>query len=202
MTKHSMPIIILAAGASRRMQGRDKLLEDVDGQPILRQQALKAVAVTSGPVLIALPPEPHARYAALEGLDVQNLPVPDAREGMNASLRTAFGALPNGSPCAMLLLADLPDLTADDLRCVADAVDLGSDMLVWRGVTQSGAAGHPVVFHADLFGAIAALKGDAGAADVMAQAAGRICKVPLADDRARRDLDTPEDWQAWRAGQR
>ncbi|MBS8271860.1 nucleotidyltransferase family protein, partial [Halomonas litopenaei] len=29
----NIPILILAAGRSRRMRGRDKLLEDVDGLP-------------------------------------------------------------------------------------------------------------------------------------------------------------------------
>ena len=200
MTQRDLSIIILAAGASSRMRGRDKLLEEVDGLPLLRQQALKAVAVTTGPVLVALPPEPHARYGALAGVKVQTLAVPDASEGINASLRAAFGALPNDSPCAMVMLADLPELTSEDLARVADAVDLDSDTLVWRGATQSGAAGHPVVFHADLFAALGALRGDVGTGDVMALAKGRICKVPLKDERARRDLDTPEDWAAWRAG--
>lgn len=199
MSKHALPIIILAAGASRRMRGRDKLLEMVDGQPLLRQQAMKALEVTTGPVLIALPVKPHPRYDALDGLDVQAVPVPDADEGMNASLRTAISALPEGTPCAMLFLADLPDLTSDDLRRVASAVDLSSDTLVWRGVTQDGAPGHPIVFRSDLFDAFKALRGDSGGREVISQAKDRIALVPLAGDRARRDLDTPEEWATWRA---
>ena len=39
-----IPILILAGGASSRMQGRDKLLEDVDGVPLLRKQVLIAAA--------------------------------------------------------------------------------------------------------------------------------------------------------------
>jgi molybdenum cofactor cytidylyltransferase len=43
------------------------------------------------------------------------------------------------------------------------------------------------------------LQGDSGGREVMAQAQGRILPVPLPADHARRDLDTPEDWAAWRA---
>ena len=86
-------IILLAAGQASRMRGRDKLLEAVEGQPLLRRQAAMARRATSGPVLVALPPAPHPRYGALDDLDVTPLPVPDAAEGMNASLRTAFAAL-------------------------------------------------------------------------------------------------------------
>ncbi|MCB1394509.1 MAG: NTP transferase domain-containing protein, partial [Rhodobacteraceae bacterium] len=54
-----------AAGASRRMAGRDKLLEPVDGAPLLRRQARAAVAAGTGPVAVTLPPDDRTRRAAL-----------------------------------------------------------------------------------------------------------------------------------------
>lgn len=198
MALNDCPIILLAAGASRRMRGRDKLLEEVDGLPLLRRQALRALEATRGAVFVALPQAPHPRYAALEGLGLRLVPVADAAEGINASLRTAFAALPKDAPCAMLLLADLPDLTRDDLKKVMGAVDLGTDTRIWRGVTEEGAPGHPIVFRADLFPAFAELKGDGGGREIIAQAEGRIETVPLPGTHARNDLDTPEDWASWR----
>lgn len=196
MTSRDFPVIILAAGASSRMGGRDKLLEDVDGAPLLRQQVLKAQTI--GPVMVALPPAPHPRYAALDGLGVEIVTVPDAAEGMNASLRRAFAALPRGTARAMLLLGDLPDLTADDLGIVADAVKDFPEALVWRGVTQDGRPGHPIIFDAALFDIFQTLKGDGGGRAVIASAGERIAPVPLPNDRAVRDLDTPEEWAVWR----
>ncbi|APE43596.1 4-diphosphocytidyl-2C-methyl-D-erythritol synthase [Sulfitobacter alexandrii] len=196
---HAMPIIILAAGGATRMRGRDKLLEPVAGVPLLRRQALMARAAGQGPVVVALPPRPHLRYDVLEGLDVQLLPVADAAEGMNASLRAGILALPGTVRCAMVLLADLPELTAADLRRVADAVDLTDGNMIWRGATAQGAPGHPIVFRSDLFPALAALEGDSGGREVVSQQADRMVLVPLPGDRARLDLDTPEAWAAWRA---
>ncbi|MFT6674084.1 MAG: CTP:molybdopterin cytidylyltransferase MocA [Sulfitobacter sp.] len=192
------PVIVLAAGQSRRMQGRDKLLEDIDGLPLIRHQALKARAVTDAPVIVALPPPPHPRYGALAGLDLHLLPVENPAEGMNASLRSGFAALPDTAQCAMVVLGDLPDLTIADLQRVGQAVDLTSDMVIWRGATQAGAAGHPIVFHRSLFGAIARLHGDGGARAVVARAKDMVMLVPLPGDHARADLDTPEDWRKWR----
>ena len=60
-------IIIPAAGASSRMGGRDKLLEEVEGVPLLRRQVLRA-AETGCEVIVALPPGGRARLAALAGL--------------------------------------------------------------------------------------------------------------------------------------
>ncbi len=199
--RSDLPIIVLAAGQSSRMRGRDKLLEEVDGLPLVRRQALLARGATDGPVIVALPPEPHARYDALAGLDITLLPVPDAAEGMGVSLARAFAALPGDTKAAMLLLGDLPELLMEDLTNLLQAVDTNSEILVWRGTTEDGKPGHPIVFAAPLFPALRALSGDDGGRAVVASAGDRVMLVPLPGQRARRDLDTPEDWAAWRAEQ-
>lgn len=193
-----MPLLLLAAGQSSRMRGIDKLLQEVDGKPLIRRQADIGRAVTRGPVIVALPPEPHPRYDALVGADVVTLPVPAATEGMNASLRTGFAALPADVDAAMLLLCDLPDLTQADLARVALAHDPDSDTLIWRGTTQDGRPGHPIVFSAKLFDLFSTLTGDGGGREVVKAAAPHIAHIPLPGDRARLDLDTPEDWANWR----
>ena len=180
------------------MRGRDKLMEQIDGVPLIRRQAEMARAACSGPLIIALPPRPHARFATLEGIDAILLPVPDAAEGMNASLRCAFAALPQEAPAAMVLLCDLPDLTESDLKTVAGAVDLNSDTVIWRGATQTGQAGHPIIFAAPLFGLFASLTGDSGGREVVRHAGENVALIALPGNRVRRDLDTPEDWADWR----
>ncbi len=194
-----IPIIILAAGASSRMGPDDKLLQQVDGLPLLARQARMARAVTDAEVIVALPPRPHPRYDVLAGIQATLCPIPDAAEGMNASLRQAVVQLPPDTHAVMVLLADLPDLTETDLRSVLDAVDLTQDVVVWRGMTTTGAPGHPVVFRHTVFPALKRLTGDTGGKEVMDQAKGQIALIPLPDARARRDLDTPEEWAAWRS---
>ncbi len=192
-----LPVLILAAGASSRMGGADKLMQIVDGRPLIRRQADIALASGLGPVFVALPPGPHPREAALRGLDLRIVPVADAAEGMNASLRAGLAALP-ACDAMMILLADLPDLMAGDLKTVAQTVVLKSDILVWRGASHDGKPGHPVVFRADLFPALQALTGDGGGREAVALAGDRVRLVPLPGDRARADLDTTEAWDDWR----
>ncbi len=194
-----IPIILLAAGQSSRMGGTDKLLLEVDGEPLIRRQGRIARAVAGAPVIVTLPPRPHPRYRALHGLGLRLVPVPHADEGMNASIRTGIAALPDTAPAAMLLLADLPELTENDLNTVLQAHEEKPDNLVWRGATQDLKPGHPVIFDAALFDTIQHLTGDGGARDVVALAGNRVVLVPLPDQHARRDLDTPEDWADWRA---
>ncbi|TDE38430.1 nucleotidyltransferase family protein [Antarcticimicrobium sediminis] len=194
-----LPILLLAAGQSRRMRGRDKLMEPVAGTPLLRRMARRACAAGLGPVIVALPPAPHPRHDAVAGLPITPVPVPDLAEGIAASLKRALAALPPAAEAVMILLADLPDLTTDDLQTVAAAMGARADTLIWRGATAAGKPGHPVIFARALFDELAALSGDNGAQMVIRRHAEHMALVPLPARHALNDLDTPEDWAAWRA---
>ena len=198
MSTTNIPIILLAAGQSSRMRGRDKLLEIVDGIPLLRRQVLMALGTTTGPVFVTLPPAPHPRYGVIDDLDVTLVPVRDADEGMNASIRRGVAALPPDTAAAMMLLADLPDLTTDDLTTCLGRVDLTSGNSIWRGATADGKPGHPIIFAAEHFAGLASLRGDSGGRDIVAAAQDQTQLIPLPDQHARRDLDTPEAWATWR----
>lgn len=193
-------ILILAAGASSRMGGRDKLLEPVGGEPLVAHAARKALA-TGAPVVVVLPPDRPLRGAALAGLGVAMVTAPDAAQGMAASLRAGLAALPPDAPGVMVLPADMPGLTADDLDALI-AAHRAEPGAILRGATQAGRAGHPVLFPADLIPALAAVTGDEGGRAVIAAHPARVRLLPLPGDHALLDLDTPEDWAAFRAAGR
>nr|WP_091298952.1 nucleotidyltransferase family protein [Gemmobacter aquatilis] len=186
-------ILLLAAGASSRMRGGDKLLEQVDGQPQLRRAALAALA-SGAPVRVALPPDHPARLAALEGLPVTQIIVPDADLGMSASIRAGAAGVRGG---LMILPADMPEI---DAKIIMQLVELHyeNSRLILRGASH-GTPGHPVLIPADLLPALANLTGDEGARAVLKAHAACLHLVDLPGQAALTDLDTPEDWAAWRA---
>ena len=194
-------ILILAAGSSSRMRGRDKLMEEIEGVPLLRRTVDRALA-SGCAVYVALPDAPHARHSALAGLAATAVPVRDAAEGMNASLRAGLNAMPRDVEAVMVLLADMPDITTDDLNTVLQVIDLKSETLIWRATTQEGAAGHPTVFRRELFADLIKLTGDAGGSAVAKAHKDKTRLIPLPHTHARTDLDTPEAWAAWRSLQR
>lgn len=193
-----IPILILAAGASSRMRGVDKLMLDIDGVPLLRRQAIMALEVSSD-VRIALPLRPHPRFDVVQDLAVRPIEVSDANTGISASLRALFATLEQGTPHAMLLLADLPDIQASDLRLLIQATQTHPDAKIWRASTPMKKAGHPMIASCDFFQNFQNLAGDNGGQSILKAAGDAMHLVPLIDDRARQDLDTPEAWAAWRA---
>jgi molybdenum cofactor cytidylyltransferase len=193
-------ILILAAGASSRMRGADKLLEPVAGQALLRHIA--GVALGTGcPVTVTLPPDRPLREAALLGLNLRRLIIPDAAKGMSRSLVRAVGALDDAGPKdgLMILPADMPGFTTAALSDLVARFQAEPDLIL-RGGTEDGQPGHPAIFPRALWPALAQVTGDEGGRSVLRQNEGRVRVVPLPGPMAILDLDTPEDWAAWRAG--
>ena len=191
MTK-ALTIVIPAAGRSTRMAGRDKLLEDVGGQPLLRLVARRAVQVA--PVRVVLAQGQDDRRRALEGLDLEIVETAPGG-GMGDSLATGVAGLKSA---VMILLPDMPDISAHDLARLSALWQAGAGPIL-RGADLDGTPGHPVILPSKLLPKLAALTGDRGAAPVLAAHAKDVAHLPLGP-QALLDLDTPEDWAAWRKG--
>jgi molybdenum cofactor cytidylyltransferase len=192
--------ILLAAGASRRMRGRDKLLEPLDdGRPALRAAAEAALASQAEAVVVVLPPAAEARRAALAGLGVRIVEAADWAEGMAASLRAGLRAAAEAADAVVVMLADMPEVGPAEVDRLIAAFDPGEGREICRAVAADGAPGHPVLFGRRFFETLAALTGDRGARDVLREAADFVTDVPSPGRAATVDLDTPEDWAAWRA---
>lgn len=198
MTPLAVPVLILAAGTSSRMGGRDKLMEEVGDKPLLLNRVEAALA-TGQPVIVTLPArdERPDRWDLLDEKPIAAVEVPDAADGMARSLAAGVSALPEGAVAVMVLLADMPDVTTEDMRRVLAAFD---GEVILRGATADGKLGHPVVFPFRDFAALRSLEGDEGAKTIMEANADRVRPVVLPYSHARTDLDTPEDWAAWRRG--
>lgn len=186
-------IAIPAAGASRRMGGEDKLLRIVDGVPLIRRTALRALA-SGQDVLVTLRPEDNARRAALAGLALRVLPVGDATTGMSASLRRV--ATETGPATSLMVLpSDMPEIGTDDLARLWHAHAAHPDRIV-QGMAGD-VPGHPVILPPDIVPVLANLFGDTGARSILDRQRHRILPVQLFGRRAILDLDTPQDWADW-----
>ena len=191
------PILLLAAGSASRMRGGDKLLEDLHGAPCLQVMAKRALA-TGQPVLVTMPSLNHPRAACLTGLELSVIEVPDADLGMSHSLQRGVAALPNNAKAVMILPADMPDITTDDMNEMLNAFVV-TNATAMRATTQDGATGHPTLVGMNLFEQFQKLTGDKGANAILSALGDSLMLHALKGDRARIDLDTPEDWSAWRA---
>ncbi|MCP5036487.1 MAG: nucleotidyltransferase family protein [Rhodobacteraceae bacterium] len=189
-----MPIVILAAGASTRMGARDKLLEPVGHTPLLIER-IRAAEKTRQPVLVALPPQSAKpeRWGCLAGTKAQPVEIANADLGMSASLKGCITALPDKAEGALIIPADMPDISTADMNAILNAFD---GTRVVRGSSRTH-PGHPVLFPRSWFGRLEKLSGDKGARDLLKNADPLLIALP--EKHALTDLDTPQDWATWRA---
>ncbi|PWJ20456.1 nucleotidyltransferase family protein [Jannaschia seohaensis] len=184
-------ILVLAAGASSRMGGRDKLLEEIDGTPLILR-AVRAACAASDEVLVALPAADRSRRAWLGDSPATLLDVED--RAMSASIRAGVAAC--RAEALLIHLADMPEITAADLSAMADAWTR-SDCAIMRATSEDGRPGQPVIFDRRHFPELMTLRGDLGARALLRE--HPVAQIPLPGRRALIDLDTPDAWTEWRA---
>lgn len=193
MTAANIAIVLLAAGQSRRM-GQDKLLRQLPSGERLLENRIHTILTVGSLPYVAVPYEPQkaALVAKTSAIPVQ---VSGTAQGMGDSISAAIRVLPEDIAGIMILLSDLPDVTADDLRALLTRFD-GETIL--RAATETGKPGHPVIFPARYRSKLEALSGDIGARDLLKSE--HVDLLPLPGQNAVRDLDTPEDWTVWEEG--
>ncbi|SLN67876.1 Purine catabolism protein PucB [Roseovarius albus] len=198
LTHSDLGILIPAAGASSRMRGADKLLQDVDGLPLLKRQVELALTCNV-PACVTLPAKQSVRHQLLAPYEEKGLTVilcQNSTEGLAASIRLgAQWAQKKGLSGVMVLLADLPEVTLADLRTMFAHASAAPHAIV-RACNQMSEPGHPVIFPQRMFEKLMTLSGDRGANALLKSE--QIEYVPLPENHATTDLDTPEEWEAWR----
>ena len=119
---------------------------------------------------------------------------------MATSIAAGVSALDPGCDAALIVMADMPEIRADDIDRLIAGFDPGENRAIVRAVAPDGTPGHPVLFGRRFFEALRGLEGDRGARDVVAEHPEFLVDVIVEGTRALTDLDTPEAWAAWRAG--
>lgn len=189
-------VLILAAGAGRRMGGRAKCLLEVQGQSLLERlvRSVRGLGLHT-PVLVLghHAAEIQAHLAQWpEHLTPRQVINPAPEDDPASSLHWGLRALDADVQAVMVLLADQPLIDATDIAAALHAFQLrppGCHLLV---PTVNGVPGHPVVFDA-------AVRTDLLAAPGTSLRQWRAAHPPATlpwivdNPHHTHDLDTPDD---------
>lgn len=178
---------LLAAGLSTRM-GRNKLLLELDGEPLVRRSARTLLEAGFERVTVITGNDPAAIQAALDGLPCDFAFNPDfATSGMEASLRTAVLSLAPDVNALLFTLADQAFVTPAMYRALLEQI--GDAPITASRYGEVIAPPH--LFSRELF-EVLGTSGN-GAKPLIKQHLERVVFVdqPL---EGLFDLDTPEDY--------
>lgn len=183
--------VVLAAGTSSRYGDRNKLLEAIDGEPMVRQSVKPLLATDLAGVVVVVGHEAPAVTRAIEDLDVDTVENEAYAVGQSTSVATGIEAVANDDADAVVVaLGDMPFVapaTIDALLAVHQQT--AYDALA---AAFDRKRGNPVLFDSSVFDALTDLEGDVGGRDVLVES-GNAALVETGDPGVRRDIDEPSD---------
>ena len=195
---HRIAGLVLAAGRSTRMGGPNKLLEEINGKPLVRIVAEQALASRASPVIVVTGHQRERVERVLAGLPVTVVHNPDFADGLSTSLKAGIKAVPPDADGAIVTLGDMPQVSAKLIDRLIAAFDPERGALVVIP-TIDGKRGNPVLWARRFFPDLLAVEGDIGARHLIAGYAEAVAEVAIEDAAALTDIDTPEALIAVRA---
>jgi molybdenum cofactor cytidylyltransferase len=184
--------IVLAAGRGTRFGQEPKLLATLQGKPLLLYGVEAALGSTAQPVIVVTGHRNRETEAELEGLPIQIVHNPTFAEGLSTSLKAGFAALPPKVKAAIILLGDMPLVTAaliDEL--VAAWEEAGEPAALVP--TLNGQRGNPVIISRRLESLIDGLSGDSGAGLIL-RGRSDVVEWPTSRQAVLQDVDTKEEF--------
>lgn len=183
----AFPVLVLAAGASRRM-GRAKALLPVYSGTLLDHAVGQARQLGAPVTVVAGGWYPLVRYRCRMQPSAW-LYARDWHEGMSASLKAGVGSIGPQAKGVFIVLLDQPLIEPDALTALAQGAR-GNPSQPFAADMQ-GKPGAPAYIPRRLWPQVMMLEGDRGAAAILAS--NGATRITMAG--AGSDVDTPEDWR-------
>jgi len=188
--------VLLAAGTSSRM-GQNKLFLTLEGSTVLARAVRTAAAAGLDPILVVLGHESEQALRELAGLACTPVFNPDYARGIEASLRAGIAAVPEDAAAAVVLLADMPLVTAGMIQ---ELVERGRHVPRPLVVSRyDDVVAPPILYGRWLFPELRALDGDGCGKRVVRRHREQAIEVAWPAS-ALFDLDVPADLERARAG--
>ena len=188
----SVGVVLLAAGRASRMgeNAGHKLLAEFGGETLIRRMAMTALSSRATETVVVTGHRAADIAAGLEGLELRLVENGAYETGMASSLKTGLGSLGGGTDGALVLLGDMPALTAGHLdRLITAFADHQGSAIV--RACDGERRGNPVILPRSTFDEAMSLSGDVGARALIESGNWPVIDVEIGA-AARLDVDTPE----------
>jgi molybdenum cofactor cytidylyltransferase len=185
--------VLLAAGASKRMNGVNKLAVEIQGVPLLKRALFALSGAGVDEVAVVLGHDADRLDALISAFPLTIVRNERYRDGQMSSVRAGLAALQGGSFNALLVCpADMPLLNAQDIQALIGAFKRReSGVAVVPRV--GGKRGNPVVLDWEAREEILAGAADSGWRQFIDCNPDRVTAFDTGNDHYIVDLDSPED---------
>jgi molybdenum cofactor cytidylyltransferase len=176
--------------------GTNKLLLELGGERVIRRAVRRTLDAGLDPTLVVLGHDADRIRGALDGLPCRPVSSPDWAQGMSASLRAGIAQVPLAAIAAVVVLADMPLVTAAMLAELASRYRRGAAPIV--ASEYGGVLAPPTLYDRALFPELVVVDGHGCGKHVVKRHRAEAEVVPW-PEKALTDLDVPADLERVRA---
>ncbi|MEH6633423.1 MAG: nucleotidyltransferase family protein [Halopseudomonas aestusnigri] len=192
----NIEIILLAAGLSKRMGERNKLLMPFRGQPLVRYVAKQLIKSKPGPITVITGHDENLIEQALDDLNLNFKFNPNYASGQMSSVQCGVQKIKKDTQGIMIALADMPDLTSGDYHEIIEGfVHKNCDKIVVPFF--SGKRGNPIIIPKRLTDEIINGSLQAGCRRLIENRPQDVHRLDVTSASHTTDIDTPNDYSYW-----
>lgn len=196
--KKTMPktiaAMVLAAGQSKRMGQDNKLLLPYRDETVLshvlgqvKQAGIDKIYAVTGYQSDEVAQEISRHDVTIFHNDLY-------AEGMSTSVKLGIRSLPQDVDAVLVILGDMPNISADILKHIMAAYDpeQGKTIIIPK---HNGKRGNPILWDREFFSEFERLEGDMGAKVLLSEYPEYIYEVDVGSDAVFLDIDTYEAYE-------
>ena len=188
--------IILAAGMSKRMGKKNKLLLKINEHIILKQTVVNIINADITNCILVLGYEYKKILPELKDLKVNTIINDDYKEGMASSIRKGVKNLHTDTKGVMVCLADMPLIKSSTYNKMISIFNKNDSKRIILPL-YNNIRGNPIIFSHHYFDELIKLEGDFGAKKLIVHNEKHTYRINLMDKGIISDFDNIEQYYSY-----
>ena len=185
--------ILLAAGQSKRMNGKNKLTKEIQGAPVIKHSVKNILASSIDELIIVL----GYQKEIIEKLIDKNEKIKfvfnkNFESGMASSIKTGLNNFSEKTEAFFICLADMPMVSHDIYNQLIKSRNQ-KDILV---PTYKSLHGNPVLFNKSMKEKVVDISGDVGAKKILELNKDKILNLEINDQSVTKSFNTQDDFSS------
>ena len=174
------------------MPGRNKLLAEVEGVPMIRRVVKIALSSKVDEVIVVVGWEEEKIRSVIAELNCRVVVNRNFEEGQSSSVKAGVAEVNPSSRAVLILPGDVAKIEAKSIDMVVEKYNQGICLIVIAG--HQGKSGHPILLDKQLFPEIAHINEEAfGLNAVVKKHRDDVCLVETGSRNVLKDIDTTAD---------
>ena len=185
--------ILLAAGQSKRMNGENKLIKEIQGIPLIKLSVKNILASPIDELIVVL----GYQKEIIEKLIDKNEKIKlvfnkDFEGGMASSIKTGLNHLSNNTKAFFICLGDMPMVNSNIYNQIIKSRNQKNIIVP----TYNGQQGNPVLFDKSMKEKVLDIRGDVGAKKILELNKDKILNLEIDDQSITKGFDTQGDFSS------